>query len=233
MSVRRITANLLVLTAVSSGSLYGCGGDRQAVPYTTKVYTATYERSPSKSEKKTTFKLSCDGKGHKVFVEDTRFLPVTNYRRIDDHTVGREYWLDAKEKLATWTLMKNGNNFTFDEAWLKADSWVGKLTTLADKSVDGHNCRGYIFELRSELKGKKPASVEYWFDKDTEALVNATGKSNGQPTWSVRMTSIKKESLPADTYMIPEAYDLFEDPIGADKEDANNPFEGDHSGPPL
>jgi len=231
--VRLKAANLLVLIALSSGLVSGCGGNRQAVPYTQKVYTATYERSPSKSEKKTTFKMSSDGKGHKVIVEDTRFLPVTNYRRIDDHTVGREYWLDAKEKLATWTLLKNGNNFTFDEAWLKADSWVGKLIPLPDKTVNGRACRGYTFELRSDSKNKKPSSNEYWFDKETEALVNAAGKSNGQPTWTIKMTGITKDALPPDTFMIPEAYDLIEDPIGADKEDASNPFEGDHSGAPL
>ncbi len=185
--------------------------------------------SPSKAEKKSTFKVSSDGKGHKVFVEDTRFLPVTNYRRIDDHTVGREYWLDAKEKLATWTLLKNGNNFTFDEDWLKADSWVGKLTSLPPKTIDGHNCVGYTFDLRS----KPPKSVEYWFDKDSDVLVSAAAKVGTQPTWSIRITSFKKEPLPDDVFMIPEAYDLIEDPIGADKEDANNPFEGDHSGPPL
>lgn len=166
-------------------------------------------------------------------MEDSRFLPLANYRRIDDHTVGREYWLDAKEKLATWTLLKNGNNFTFDEDWLKADSWVGKLTNLPDKVVNGHNCRGYNFELRSELRNKKPMSIEYWFDKETGALVNATGKANGQPTWTIKMTSLKKGSVPPDLYMIEEEYDLVEDPIGADKDDANNPFEGDHSAAPL
>jgi hypothetical protein len=229
MRVKSNATNLLVLIALTGGVLSGCGGERQAVKYTDKTYTATYERIPNKLEKKTTFKVSSDGKGHKVFIEDTRFQPVSNYRRIDDHTVGREYWLDAKEKLATWTLLKNGNNFTFDEDWLKSESWVGKLTSLPAKTIDGHNCVGYNFELRT----KPPKSIEYWFEKNTDVLVSATGKTNGQPTWMIKLTSYRKEPLPADTFMIPEAYDLFEDPIGADKEDADNPFEGDHSGPPL
>jgi hypothetical protein len=215
---------------MSIGLLTSCGADNShAVPYTKQAYTATYDRIPNKLEKKTTFKVCSDGKGHKVFIDDSRFQPITNYRRIDDHTVGREYWLDAKEKLATWTLLKNGNNFTFDEGWLKADSWVGKLTPLGDKTIDGHNCRGYLFDLRS----KKEESVEYWFDKTTEVLVQAQGKTKGQVTWQVKLTSYSKDVLPNDMFMIPESYDLFEDPIGADKENANNPFEGDHSGPPL
>jgi len=208
----------------------GCGADRShAVPFGTTAYTAYYERIPSKLEKKTTFKLSSDGKGHKVFTEDSRFQPIQNYKRIDDHTVGREYWVDAKEKLATWTLLKNGNNYAFDEDWLKAVSWVGKLTPLTDKTIDGHACRGYNFEMRT----KPPKSVEYWYDKTTGVLVSAQGKANGQPTWVVKLTSFSKDAAPADAFTIPEAYDLFEDPIGADKENANNPFEGDHTGPPL
>lgn len=220
----------LLAISMSVGMLNSCGTDRShAVPYTNKVYTATYDRIPNKLEKKTTFKVSSDGKGHKVFVEDSRFQPIANYRRIDDHTVGREYWLDAKEKLATWTLMKNGNNFAFDEGWLKAQSWVGKLTELPDKTIDGHQCRGYEFDLRS----KRDESVEYWFDKTSEVLVLAQGKEKGKQTWTIKLTNYSKDPLPPASFTIPEAYDLFEDPIGADKEDANNPFDGDHGGPPL
>lgn len=227
--MRQKTINVLVLS-LSIGFLSSCGQDRShGVPYTTKAYTATYERTPNKLEKKSTFKLSSDGKGHKVFLDDTRFVPMSNYRRINDHTVGREYWLDAKEKLATWTLMKNGNNFTFDEGWLKARAWVGKLTSLDEKTIDGHVCRGYNFDLRTT----PPKAVEYWFDKDSEVLVSAQGKTNGQPTWSIKLTSYKDGAVSNDLFMIPEAFDLFEDPIGADKEGANNPFAGDQSGPPL
>lgn len=227
--MRQKITNILLLS-LSIATLSSCGADNShAVPYTTQAYTATYDRTPSKLEKKTTFKMSSDGKGHKVFIDDSRFQPITNYRRIDDHTVGREYWLDAKEKLATWTLLKNGNNFTFDEGWLKAHSWVGKLTSLGEKTIDGHTCRGYNFDLRT----KRNDTIDYWFDTKTEVLVLAQGKTNGSVTWQVKLTSYSKDPLGPDMFTIPAKYDLFEDPIGADKEDANNPFEGDHSGPPL
>ncbi|MBX9669654.1 MAG: hypothetical protein K2X93_18670 [Candidatus Obscuribacterales bacterium] len=207
------------------------GGGPNSTPFTKSAFTATYEqiRTPGKGATKNSFRMSSDGVGRKCYVDDTRFLPAGNYRRIDDHNLGKEYWLDAKEKQATYTLLKNTNNWNLDEAWLKADGWLGKLTPTGEKNINGRNCRGYNFQLRSS----QPTVIEYWFDQGSGCVVSANCKVKGVSSWSVKMTSFSPQALPHSNFEIPDDWDIFEDTIGSDKEDASNPFDDDRSEPPL
>ncbi len=207
------------------------GGGPNSVPFTRSVFTATYEqiRTPGKGAPKNTFRMSSDGIGRKCYIDDTRFTPVGNYRRIDDHNLGKEYWLDAREKQATYTILKNTNNWNLDEAWMKADGWLGKLNPTGEKTINGRKCRGYNFELRQ----KEPTVIEYWFDEDSGCVVLANCKIKGVSNWSVRMTSFSPQALPHANFEIPDDWDIFEDTIGSDKEDASNPFDDDRSEPPL
>ncbi len=201
----------LICTYWMAFLLAGCtmfSSDPGSIPFSKGAYTVGYEETSTLdgTTEKTRYKLSSDGQGHKIFFDDT--ATGAEGQCLDDHLTGRSYCLNRKEKTAIWRLLKNSGKWHYDEEWLKAISSVDELKSAGESTIDGHECRGYIWDLRC----KPPNITEYWFDKVTGCLVAAKAH-NAQGGSTTTLTSYSKKPLPAASFVIPLGYKIMPDPI--------------------